>query len=42
MSRNYFSNKSVTFNGSNLSSGIYFVRMNAGSFNEVRKIVLAK
>ncbi|MBI5476009.1 MAG: T9SS type A sorting domain-containing protein [Ignavibacteriales bacterium] len=34
--------KSVTFDGSNLPSGIYFVRMNAGSFNDVKKIVLAK
>lgn len=34
--------KSVTFNGSNLSSGIYFVRMNSGSYSDIKKIVLAK
>jgi hypothetical protein len=34
--------KSVMFDGSNFSSGIYFVRMNSGSYNDVKKIVLAK
>jgi hypothetical protein len=34
--------KSVIFDGSNLSSGIYFVRMNSGSYTDVKKIVLAK
>lgn len=41
--------KSVTFDGSNLSSGIYFVRMNAGlspsagqAFSDVQKIILMK
>lgn len=34
--------KSVTFDGSNFSSGIYFVRMNASVYSDVKKIVLAK
>jgi photosystem II stability/assembly factor-like uncharacterized protein len=34
--------KSVMFDGSNLSSGIYFVRMNSGSYSDVKKIVLAR
>lgn len=33
---------SVNFNAGNLSSGIYFVDMNAGSFNAKRKITLMK
>ncbi len=33
---------SVKFNGSSLSSGVYLVRMNAGSFSDSRKIVLMK
>lgn len=41
--------KSVIFDGSNMSSGIYFIRMNAGPssnsgqvYSDVKKIVLAK
>ena len=32
----------VTFDGSNLSSGIYFCRMQAGNYSSTRKIVLLK
>ena len=32
----------VEFNGSNLSSGIYFVELSAGQFNDVKKITLMK
>jgi hypothetical protein len=32
----------VTFDGSGLSSGLYFVRMQAGDFSSVRKMVLMK
>jgi len=32
----------VTFNGSNLSSGVYFYTLNAGSFTEVKKMMLMK
>lgn len=32
----------VNFNSSNLSSGIYFYRIQAGSFNESRKMILIK
>ncbi len=32
----------ATVNGTRLSSGVYFVRMHAGSFNAARKIVLVK
>lgn len=32
----------IPWNANKLPSGIYFVRMNSGSFNDVRKIVLAK
>ena len=32
----------IKFNGSNLSSGIYFYRMQAGNFVEVKKLVLVK
>ncbi len=32
----------VTFDGSNLASGIYFVSMNAGDFNSVQKVMLLK
>jgi uncharacterized protein (DUF1501 family) len=34
--------KSVDFNGSWLSSGVYFYRMTAGSFSESRKMVLVR
>ncbi|MBA4313484.1 MAG: hypothetical protein C0417_12745, partial [Chlorobiaceae bacterium] len=34
--------KSVTFDGSNFSSGIYFVRMNTSVYSDVKKIILAK
>jgi hypothetical protein len=32
----------VTFDGSNLASGIYFVQMQAGNFLDVKKIILMK
>ncbi len=32
----------VTWDASSLSSGIYFVKMNAGSFNDVNKVMLLK
>jgi hypothetical protein len=32
----------VTFNGTNLPSGIYFYRLHAGSFLETQKLVLMK
>ncbi len=31
-----------TFNGANLSSGVYFVRFNAGDFSKIQKVVLIK
>ncbi|MGO9482850.1 MAG: T9SS type A sorting domain-containing protein [Candidatus Kryptoniota bacterium] len=33
---------SVTFNGSNLPSGIYFYRIKAGSYTATKKLVLLK
>ena len=35
-------NYSVSFNASRLSSGVYFYRMQAGSFVETRKLILMK
>jgi hypothetical protein len=32
----------VTFDGSNLSSGMYFYKLQAGEFNEMKKMVLVK
>ncbi|MBI5475582.1 MAG: T9SS type A sorting domain-containing protein [Ignavibacteriales bacterium] len=34
--------KSVSFNGSDLPSGVYFYRLQAGSYHEVRKMVLMR
>lgn len=33
---------SVTFNASNLSSGVYFYSITAGNFRQVKKMILAK
>ena len=35
-------NYSVNFNGSNLSSGVYFYRIKAGSFSQTKKMILLK
>jgi hypothetical protein len=35
-------NYEVKFNGSNLSSGVYFYRFQAGSYSETKKFVLMK
>jgi hypothetical protein len=35
-------NYEVQFNGSNLSSGVYFYRLQSGSFSEIKKFVLMK
>jgi Secretion system C-terminal sorting domain len=32
----------ISFNASNLSSGIYYYKMKAGDFEQVRKMVLIK
>lgn len=32
----------VTWNAANLASGIYYYRMTAGSFSEVKKLILLK
>jgi hypothetical protein len=34
--------KSVTFNGSSLPSGVYFYHLQAGAYNDVKKLVLTK
>ncbi|MHA1916667.1 MAG: T9SS type A sorting domain-containing protein [Promethearchaeota archaeon] len=34
--------RKVEFNAQNLSSGIYFVRIEAGSFQDVKKMILIK
>jgi hypothetical protein len=33
---------SVDFNGSNLASGVYFYKMEAGTFNDVKRLILIK
>ena len=35
-------NYKVVFNGNNLSSGVYFYRLQAGSFVSTKKIILMK
>jgi hypothetical protein len=35
-------NHSVPFNASNLSSGVYFYRLSAGSFVQTKKLMLIK
>ncbi|MCB0750364.1 MAG: T9SS type A sorting domain-containing protein, partial [Ignavibacteriae bacterium] len=35
-------NYEVEFNARNLTSGIYFYRITAGTFNEVKKMILLK
>ncbi len=34
--------KSISFNGSQLTSGIYFIRMSIGNVNDVKKVMLLK
>jgi len=43
MDRNFEAgNHSIHFNGSNLASGVYFYRIKAGIFSQVRKMILLK
>ena len=35
-------NHTVTFNGSSLASGVYFYRIEAGQFTDMKKMVLIK
>ena len=35
-------NYDVKFDGSKLESGVYFYRLNAGNFSEVKKLILMK
>ncbi|MBI5730114.1 MAG: T9SS type A sorting domain-containing protein [Ignavibacteriales bacterium] len=35
-------NYEVKFNGSNLSSGVYFYRLQAGTFSDTKKFILMK
>ncbi|SVC08204.1 uncharacterized protein METZ01_LOCUS261058 [marine metagenome] len=32
----------IEWNGENLSSGTYFIRINSGEFSDVKKVVLVK
>jgi len=34
--------KTVTFNGKDLSSGVYFFHLISGKFNEMKKMVLVR
>jgi hypothetical protein len=34
--------KEANFNAGNLPSGVYFYRLNAGYFTEIKKMILAK
>jgi len=36
------SNYSVQFNGSNLASGIYYYKIEAGQFSQIKKMILLK
>jgi len=38
----YAGNHQITFNGSDLSSGIYFIKMSTGEFAQTRKLILMK
>jgi len=35
-------NYTVNFNGENLSGGLYFYKLDAGSFTDVKKMILIK